>query len=127
MLHWHSDRSAARMAAAADWFRHRQAEPQEHGLMTAYSNADVRAPNKAAREWMRQTGMLGADRLMSSSYGRMLLAEGCQIMFRQNDRSPGLVVIDGTRSNGVTNGTIATATTLVRNRPEEATDGQEGV
>src|SRR3546814_17486209 len=37
MLHWHSDRSAARIAAAADWFRHRQAEPQEHGLMIAYS------------------------------------------------------------------------------------------
>lgn len=113
MLHWHSDRSAARVAAAADWFRHRQAEPQEHGLMIAYSNADVRALNKAAREWMRQTGMLGEDRLMSSSYGRMLLAEGDQIMFRQNDRSQGLVVIDGTRSNGVTNGTIGTVESIV--------------
>src|SRR3546814_17656412 len=34
-------------------------------------------------------------------------------MFRQNDRSQGLVVIDGTRSNGVTNGTIGTVESIV--------------
>lgn len=81
--------------------------------MIAYSNADVRALNKAARAWMRQTGMLGEDRPMVSSYGRMMLAEGDQIMFRQNDRSQDLVVIDGTRSNGVTNGAIGTVESIV--------------
>src|SRR3546814_3114460 len=43
----------------------------------------------------------------------MLRAEGEQIMFRQNDRSQGMVVIDGTRSNGVTNGTIGTVESIV--------------
>src|SRR3546814_11130622 len=34
-------------------------------------------------------------------------------MFRTKDRSEGMVVIDGTRSNGVTNGTIGTVESIV--------------
>src|SRR3546814_13092131 len=70
MLHWHSARSAARIAAAADWFRHPPADPQEHGLMIAYSNADARPLNKEAREWMRTTGSLGAEVPLSGRHGR---------------------------------------------------------
>lgn len=110
MLHWHSDQAAARVATAAAWFHHRQSEPQETGLMIAYSNADVRALNAAARAWMRQEGMLGEDRVIASSYGRTLLAEGDPIMFRRNDRKQEWVKIDAGRSNGVANGTMGTVT-----------------
>src|SRR3546814_7420401 len=60
MLHWHSDRSAARIAAAADWFRHRQPDPQEPGLMHAYPNPDVPRPTTAATAWIPQPGPPGA-------------------------------------------------------------------
>jgi len=110
MLHWHPDQAHARVSAATDWFKHRQSEPQEVGLMIAYSNADVRALNKAAREWMRQSGMLGEDSLVPSSYGRTALAAGDQIMFRRNDRRQEWVKIDGGQTNGVANGTMGTVT-----------------
>lgn len=110
MLHWHADQGSARVAAAADWFKHRQSEPQEVGLMIAYSNADVRALNKAARDWMRQSGMLGEDHLFRNSYGRTVLAEGDQIMFRRNDRRQEWVKVDGGQTNGVANGTMGTVT-----------------
>ncbi len=94
MVEAHATRAEARAAVVAGWDAARQAAPEQSSVILAYTRADVRELNELARGRMREAGVLGEDRRVSTERGERAFAEGDRIMFLRNER--GLGVKNGT-------------------------------
>jgi Ti-type conjugative transfer relaxase TraA len=94
MVESHATRAEARAAVVTGWDAARQAAPEQSSVILAYTRADVRELNELARGRMREAGVLGEDRMVSTERGERAFAEGDRIMFLRNER--GLGVKNGT-------------------------------
>ncbi len=94
MVEAHATRAEARNAVVAGWDAARQAAPEQSSVILAYTRADVRELNELARARMREAGVLGEDRSVSTERGERAFAAGDRIMFLRNER--GLGVKNGT-------------------------------
>jgi len=94
MVEAHATRAEARAAVVAGWDAARQAAPEQSSVILAYTRADVRELNELARARIREAGVLGEDRMVSTERGERAFAEGDRIMFLRNER--GLGVKNGT-------------------------------
>ena len=94
MVDAHATRAEARAAVVAGWDASRQAAPEQSSVILAYTRADVRELNELARGRMREAGVLGEDRMVSTERGERAFAEGDRVMFLRNER--GLGVKNGT-------------------------------
>jgi Ti-type conjugative transfer relaxase TraA len=89
--------AAALEAVIAAWKADRGRAPSETQIILAHRRADARALNDAAREALKASGELGAEREFETSRGTRAFGEGDRLLFLRNERQL-----------GVKNGTLAT-------------------
>jgi Ti-type conjugative transfer relaxase TraA len=94
MVHEAQTREQARGDLIDRWDREWQASPDRSRIILTHTNDEVRALNDAAREKMREAGILGDEVRVTVERGDRGFASGDRVMFLQNER--GLGVKNGT-------------------------------
>src|SRR5215211_6631742 len=97
MVHAHATQDEAKAALVAGWDVVRRAKPERSQVILASTRADGRDLNERARAKVRASGVLGADRTVTTERGERTFAAGDRVMFLRNERSL-----------GVKNGTLGT-------------------
>ena len=94
-------RDDARENLVERWDRDRRSDPPASRIILTHTRAEVEALNDAARERVREAGLLGDDVTIDTERGARRFANGDRVMFLKNERE--LSVKNGTL------GTIETA------------------
>src|SRR4051794_15044616 len=105
MVHAAATREEAREDLVDRWDRDRQANQARSRIILTHTRKEVEALNDAARERVRESGLLGNDVAIETERGTRQFAQGDRVMFLKNEREL-----------GVKNGTLGTIESVNRVR-----------
>ena len=105
MVHSSATREEARADLIDRWDRDRMRDPSGSRIILTHTRKEVEALNDAARERVREAGLLGRDVAIETERGPRNFAGGDRVMFLKNEREL-----------GVKNGTLGTIESVSRVR-----------
>ncbi|WP_157082381.1 Ti-type conjugative transfer relaxase TraA, partial [Sphingomonas pruni] len=101
MVHETATREDAREDLVDNWDRDRRSNPNASRIILTHTRIEVKALNDAARERVRESGLLGNEVAIDTERGPRDFASGDRVMFLKNEREL-----------GVKNGTLGTIETV---------------